>query len=87
MAARAYTPGLMVSARMRHHARRLLPISGDVLVKVGEGVEARQVVARTFMPGDITPLNMAKLLSMPPATLPRHPEKAGRPQGSFRLPV
>ncbi len=68
--ARAYTPGLMVSARTRHHTRRLLPISGDVLVKVGDTVEARQVVARTLMPGDITPLNMAKLLSMPPADVP-----------------
>jgi hypothetical protein len=75
MAARAYTPGLMVSARMRHHARRLLPISGDVLVKVGDEVEAHQVVARTFMPGDITPLNMAKLLSMPPADVPQCMQK------------
>jgi hypothetical protein len=69
--ARAYTPGLMVSARTRYHTRRLLPISGDVLVKVGDKVEAHQVVARTFMPGDITPLNMAKLLSMPPADVPQ----------------
>ncbi len=51
-------------------ARRLLPIAGEVLVKVGDRVEARQVVAQTFMPGDITPLNMAKLLSMPPADVP-----------------
>jgi len=68
--ARAYTPGLTVSAHARHRTRRLLPIAGDVLVKVGDRVEARQVVAQTFMPGDITPLNLAKLLSMPPADLP-----------------
>lgn len=65
-----YTPGLKVSARTSHAVRRLLPIAGDVLVKVGDQVEARQVVAQTFMPGDITPLNMAKLLSMPPADVP-----------------
>jgi hypothetical protein len=69
--ARAYTPGLMVSPRTRYRTRRLLPISGDVLVKVGDKVDARQVVARTFMPGDITPLNMAKVLSMPPVDVPQ----------------
>lgn len=50
--------------------RRLLPIAGEVLVAVGDQVQARQVVAHTFMPGDITPLNMAKLLSMPPSDVP-----------------
>lgn len=65
--AKAYTPGLKVSARTRHQARRLLPISGDVLVKVGDRVEALQVVAQTFMPGDVMPLNIAKLLALPPA--------------------
>ena len=70
MTSAAYTPGLRVTASTRHRVRRLLPIPGDVLVKVGDRVEARQVVAQTFMPGDITPLNMAKLLSMPPADVP-----------------
>src|SRR5437867_3219375 len=68
--ANAYTPGLKVSARTRHQARRLLPISGDVLVKVGDQVNAQQIVAQTFMPGDVTPLNMANLLSTPPADVP-----------------
>ena len=66
----AYTPGLKVVGAMRYTARRLLPISGNVLVKVGDLVEAQQVVAETFMPGDITPLNLAKLLSMPPDDVP-----------------
>jgi hypothetical protein len=66
----AYTPGLKVVGAMRHTARRLLPIAGNVLVKVGDRVEARQVVAETFMPGDITPLNLAKILSMPPNDVP-----------------
>ena len=68
--AAAYAPGLKVVAAMRHTARRLLPIQGNVLVKPGDLVDARQVVAETFMPGDITPLNLAKLLSMPPGDLP-----------------
>ena len=66
----AYTPGLTVTARKRHQVRRLLPIAGEVLVNVGDQVEARQVVAHTFMPGDITPLNLAKQLSMPPSDVP-----------------
>ena len=68
--ANAYTPGLKASANTRHRARRLLPIAGDVLVKAGDRVEAQQVVAQTFMPGDVTPLNMAKLLAMPPSDVP-----------------
>lgn len=68
--AQAYTPGLKVSNRIRHRTRRILPISGDVLVKVGETVAARDVVAQTFMPGDISPINMANVLSLPPSDVP-----------------
>jgi hypothetical protein len=63
----AYTPGLKVAGRVTHRARRVLPIRGDVVVKAGDRVQARDIVAQTFMPGEITPLNMANLLSMPPA--------------------
>ncbi len=65
--AHAYTPGLKVTASMRHRCRRLLPIKGDVLVACGDRVDAQQAVAETFMPGDITPLNVANLLSLPPS--------------------
>lgn len=64
--AKAYTPGLKVTNRMTFTARRILPIKGDVLVAKGDRVEAEQVVAHTFMPGDIAPVNMSNLLSMPP---------------------
>ena len=62
----AYTPGLKVTNRVRHRTRRLLPIAGDVLVEVGQKVQARDVVAQTLMPGDIAPINLANLLSLPP---------------------
>lgn len=68
--AQAYTPGLKVAAHTTHRARRVLPIAGEVLVKVGDQVHARDIVARTFMPGDITPLNVANLLSTPPGEVP-----------------
>ncbi|MHC4966851.1 MAG: hypothetical protein ACYTGE_18345 [Planctomycetota bacterium] len=59
-----------MTSRTTHQARRLLPIPGDVLVKVGDEVGAEDVVAETFMPGDITPVNIANLLSLPPADVP-----------------
>lgn len=62
----AYTPGLKVTSRMTHRVRRVLPIKGEVLVKQGDRVDARDVVARTYMPGDIEPVNLSNLLSMPP---------------------
>ncbi len=64
--AKSYTPGLKVTNRITHRARRVLPIKGDVLVGKGDRVEAQQIVAQTFMPGDITPINLSNILSMPP---------------------
>ena len=68
--AHAYTPGLKVTNRITHRVRRLLPIRGEVLSSVGDEVSARDVVAQTFMPGDVTPLNIANLLSLPPQDVP-----------------
>ena len=65
--ATAYTPGLTVTARTTHRVRRILPISGDVLVKKGDTVASRDIVAETFMPGEITPVNIANILSLPPS--------------------
>jgi hypothetical protein len=59
-----YTPGLKVVRQVRHRVRRVLPIAGDVLVKVGDRCDAEQIVAQTFMPGDVTPLNLASALSI-----------------------
>lgn len=68
--AHAYTPGLKVSPRTRYRCRRILPIKGEVLVRAGQQVDSRDVVAQTFMPGNITPVNVANLLSLPPADVP-----------------
>ena len=35
-------------------------------MKVGQSVNARDIVAETFMPGDVTPVNLANVLSLPP---------------------
>jgi hypothetical protein len=68
--AHAYAPGLTVTPRIRHRCRRVLPIAGKVLVAKGDQVAARDVVAETFMPGDVMPVNLANALSLPPADVP-----------------
>ena len=69
--AKAYTPGLKVAASTAHQAHRVLPIPGTVRVKQGDRVEADTIVAETFMDGDITPLNVANLLSAQPGDIPQ----------------
>jgi len=66
----AYTPGLKVTARDSIRIRRILPIPGTVKAAKGDTVEARQVVAETHMPGEVIPINLSNLLSMPPADVP-----------------
>ena len=68
--AKAYTPGLKVSARTTHRSRRLLPIRGEVKVAVGDRVSADDVVAETFMEGDVSPMNVANRLGCSPGEVP-----------------
>lgn len=94
--AKAYTPGLKVSARTRHRVRRLLPVPGEVRVTQGERVRADQVVAETFTEGDLTPMKLAALLGCTPKELPalllkrigepvRKDEPIARSKGIFGL--
>ena len=69
--AKAYTPGLKVSAGTVYRARRMLPVHGDVLVTLGQLVKARDIVARTSIEGDITPVGIAGLLSVPAEDVPQ----------------
>lgn len=48
--AHAYTPGLKVSSRTIFRKERRLPLKGEVLVKVGDTIEAEDVIARTDFP-------------------------------------
>jgi hypothetical protein len=66
----AYTPGLLVSEQTLHRARRLLPLAGDVKVTMGQHVGVQDIVAETFMPGMVTPLNLANALAVPPGEVP-----------------
>ena len=67
--AHAYTPGLKVTEKILVKKSRILPLKGDVLVKVGDKVTPNDVVARTHLPGNVVPLNVANKLSLPPEDL------------------
>lgn len=64
--AHAYTPGLKVTDRILVRKHRILPLKGDVIVKVGDMVSPDDVVARTHLPGNVVPLNVANKLGIPP---------------------
>lgn len=62
----AYTPGLKVTDKVVIRKKRILPLKGDVVVKVGDVVNPDDVVARTHLPGQVVPLNVANKLGLPP---------------------
>jgi len=68
--AHAYTPGLKVTEKMTVTKRRILPLKGEVVVKVGDTVEPDTVVARTDLPGNVEPMNIANILGLPPEDVP-----------------
>ena len=64
--AHAYTPGLKVTAGTVIKKERRLPLKGKVLASVGDEVTADTIVARTELPGDVQPLNLAGILGVSP---------------------
>ena len=70
--AHAYTPGLKVAEGMVLRKTRRLPLSGDILVEVGQWVKAESTVARTELPGQVRSVNAASLLGVQPDELEQH---------------
>ena len=66
----AYTPGLKVTDDQIVRKHRILPLKGEVVVKVGDSVEPDNVVAQTHLPGNVVPINVANILGIPPEDLP-----------------
>ncbi len=64
--AHSYTPGLTVTERTTVRRRRILPLPGTVLVKMGDVVHADTAVARAELPGKVVPLNLANQLGIAP---------------------
>ena len=69
--AHAYTPGLKVLGKTVIRKERILPLAGDVLVKEGDAVKAEDIVARTFLPGNVETVNVANKLGLPPEEVPK----------------
>ena len=69
--AHAYTPGLRVTKAAIIRKERRLPLPGQVLAEKGDRVRAEDVVARTELPGNVQPINVAGLLSVPPEDVPQ----------------
>jgi hypothetical protein len=49
---------------------RRLPLPGDILVEKGAKVNAEDIVAKTELPGNVQPMNVSGLLSIPPEDIP-----------------
>ncbi len=68
--AHSYTPGLKVSEQTVLIKSRILPLKGDVLVKENDQVTPDTVVAKTLLPGEVTPINVANKLGIEPGEVP-----------------
>ena len=66
----AYTPGLTVAEYTVLRQTRRLPLKGEVLVEVGQWVNAADVVARTNLPGEVKPVNVVGKLGIATEELP-----------------
>jgi len=78
--AHSYTPGLRVTSYTTLQRRRILPLKGDVIVKVGDRVRRDDVVARTDLPGDIATANVVNRLGIQPSEIGRYMlKKEGEP--------
>ncbi|MEO0071946.1 MAG: hypothetical protein ABIK10_00700 [candidate division WOR-3 bacterium] len=64
--AHVYTPGLKVTSKTIIRKERRLPLKGQVLVNKGQKVKGEDIVARTSLPGNVTTVNVAGLLGVPP---------------------
>jgi hypothetical protein len=70
--AHTYTPGLTVTPRTVVSKKRILPLPGTVLVRVGETVTSAKVVARAELPGKVHVMNLVNQLSILPEDLPEY---------------
>lgn len=64
-----FTPGLKVTERTVVLKDRRLPLEGEVLVTLGQQVQAGDIVAHTELPGKVFPINVANLLGVDPGRL------------------
>lgn len=66
----AYTPGLTIARDVVVRKERRLPLAGEILVSVGEDVEALTPVARALLPGALVTVRAGDELGIEPSELP-----------------
>jgi hypothetical protein len=67
----AFTPSLKISPATTVRKRRELPISGEVLVKVGDRVSSDTIIAEALREGELRIVRAAEALSITPAEVVR----------------
>ena len=67
-----YNPPLSLVPLARIEWERLLPVPGQVLVRVGDKVEATDVIARAIQPGKMFAVDAARELGIGRGALPRY---------------
>ena len=74
----AYTPGLKIKRNITIRKVRRLPVTGKVLVKVGDNVDFSSIIAEAMVPGDPHVLNVATKLGIPRQSLRKYIKKSER---------
>lgn len=65
--AHSYTPGLKVLHETKVDKDRILPLKGEVIVKLNDVVTPDDIVARTHLPGNVQMVNVGNLLNIDPS--------------------
>ncbi len=66
---KSYTPGLKILESTKIIKERKLPLKGVINFKVGDYVSSDDIVASTFLPGNVHMLNISNQLNIEPETI------------------
>ena len=64
--ATSYTPGLKVLKKTLFKTKRILPLKGNVHVKVGQIITSDTIVASTNLPGNVQMVKLSNILNIEP---------------------
>ena len=66
---KSFSPGLKVLKDYTIQKKRILPLKGKVHVTLDSFVNLDEIIASTFIPGNIKMINIANKLNVEPSTL------------------
>ncbi|MFL3005151.1 MAG: hypothetical protein ACJZ1R_03190 [Candidatus Neomarinimicrobiota bacterium] len=64
--ATSYTPGLKVLKKTLFKTKRILPLKGNVHVKVGQAINSDTIIASTNLPGNVQMVKLSNILNIEP---------------------